>query len=155
MGFAVVADEVRNLAQRSAQAAKDTASLIEGAIERSQQGTDKVTAMGASVATITEKTQQVKGLMEMITEASREQTQGIDQVTQGVGQMEKVTQTTAATAEESAAASEELNAQAETTQAFVRDLEAMVGARRRATVLALAPRAAHDAHAGATTRIAA
>ncbi|MBP6716153.1 MAG: hypothetical protein KA205_04770 [Acidobacteria bacterium] len=140
MGFAVVADEVRNLAQRSAQAAKDTASLIEGAIERSQQGTDKVTAMGASVATITEKTQQVKGLMEMITEASREQTQGIDQVTQGVGQMEKVTQTTAATAEESAAASEELNAQAQMAMLTVAQLETMVGGTAVDTARTHAPK---------------
>ena len=55
----------------------------------------------------------MKGLVEEVSEASRQQAQGIDQVTQAIAQMEKVTQTTAATAEESAAASEELNAQAE------------------------------------------
>ena len=155
MGFAVVADEVRNLAQRSAQAAKDTAGLIEGAIERSQQGTDKVTAMGASVTTITEKTTQVKSLMDMITEASREQTQGIDQITVGVSQMEKVTQTTAATAEESAAASEELNAQAQMAMQTVGQLESMVGGSAVLTDRAMAHAPHHDETEHRTLRRAA
>ena len=133
MGFAVVADEVRNLAQRSAQAAKDTASLIEDAIARSQQGSDRVTQMGAVIGVITEKATAVRGLVSEISNASHEQTQGIDQVTQSIAQMEKVTQTTAATAEESAAASEELNAQAETSMQAVAGLEAMVGGSRTAT----------------------
>ncbi len=137
MGFAVVADEVRSLAQRSAQAAKDTAGLIEEAIERAQQGTAKVELMGQSVATITDKAQQVRGLMTEITSASREQTQGIDQITQGVGQMEKVTQTTAATAEESAAASEELNAQAQMAMQTVAQLETMVGGATAGTAVAV------------------
>ena len=68
----------------------------------------------------------VKGLVDEVSVASRQQAQGIDQVTQAISQMEKVTQTTAATAEESAAASEELNAQAEQTLGTVRRLELMV-----------------------------
>jgi len=146
MGFAVVADEVRNLAQRSAQAAKDTASLIEDAIARSQQGTDKVAQMGVVIATITEKATKVRGLVQEISTASSEQTQGIEQVTQSVSQMEQVTQTTAATAEESAAASEELNAQAETSMVAVSKLEAMVGGGTRASATPKAYRA--SAHAG-------
>jgi len=127
MGFAVVADEVRNLAQRSAQAAKDTAGLIEESIAKSQEGSTKVEQVAATIGTITESVNRVKGIVEEVREASQQQTQGIDQVTQAVMQMEKVTQTTAATAEESAAASEELNAQAETSMVVVRDLESMVG----------------------------
>ncbi len=127
MGFAVVADEVRNLAQRSAQAAKDTAGLIEESIARSQEGATKVEQVAAAIGTITTSVNRVKGIVDEVREASQQQTQGIEQVTQAITQMEQVTQTTAATAEESAAASEELNAQAETSMIVVRELEAMVG----------------------------
>src|SRR5207244_57671 len=109
MGFAVVADEVRNLAQRSAQAAKDTADLIEASIGKAQDGNHKVEQVAASISGITGSITSVKGLVDEDSVASRQQAQGIDQVSQAIAQMEKVTQTTAATAEESAAASEELN----------------------------------------------
>jgi methyl-accepting chemotaxis protein/methyl-accepting chemotaxis protein-1 (serine sensor receptor) len=128
MGFAVVADEVRNLAQRSAQAAKDTAALIEEATTNAQSGTAKVTSVAGAIDAVTEAAGRVKGLVEEVASASEQQAQGIDQVTQAVTQMEKVTQTTAATAEEGAAASEELNAQAEQSMAVVARLEALVGA---------------------------
>jgi methyl-accepting chemotaxis protein len=124
MGFAVVADEVRNLAQRSAQAARDTAVLIEESIARSQEGAGKVEQVASAIEAITASVQQVKGIVEEVRESSQQQTQGIDQVSQAIAQMEKVTQTTAATAEESAAASEELNAQAESAIAVVAKLDA-------------------------------
>ncbi len=127
MGFAVVADEVRNLAQRSAQAARDTAGLIEESIARSQEGHGKVEQVAAAIGTITESVTRVKGIVEEVREASRQQTQGFDQVTQAIAQMEKVTQSTAATAEEGAAASEELYAQAEASMMVVRRLEKLVG----------------------------
>ena len=130
MGFAVVADEVRNLAQRSAQAAKDTAGLIEESIARSQEGTANVEEVAKAISSITGSVVSVQRIVDEVREASQQQTQGIDQVAQAIAQMEKVTQTTAATAEESAAASEELNAQAETTMVEVGALEMMVvGAR--------------------------
>jgi len=127
MGFAVVADEVRNLAQRSAQAARDTATLIEESIARSQEGASSVAGVAASVNAIADSIARVKGMVDEVREASRQQTQGIDQVSQAISQMENVTQTTAATAEESAAASEELNAQAETSMAVVQQLGRLVG----------------------------
>jgi methyl-accepting chemotaxis protein len=127
MGFAVVADEVRNLAQRSAQAAKDTTSLIEESAITAEAGGQKVDAVVTSMTAITDSSARVKGLVDEVSVASRQQAQGIDQVTQAIAQMEKVTQTTAATAEESAAASEELNAQAEQSMAAVRRLEGLVG----------------------------
>jgi len=139
MGFAVVADEVRSLAQRSAQAAKDTAGLIEESIATADGGDKKVAQVAAAITGITESIAKVKGLVEEVSAASHQQTQALDQVSQTMAQMEKVTQTTAATAEESAAASEELNAQAETALAVVKSLESLVdGVRQTAWA---APRA--------------
>jgi methyl-accepting chemotaxis protein len=134
MGFAVVADEVRALAQRSAQAAKDTAGLIEESIAKSNSGQQKVRLVTGAIESITGSTEQVKRLIDEVSQASRQQAQGIDQVSQAIAQMEKVTQGTAATAEESAAASEELNAQAETSMHVVTRLAGLVdGAAAAAT----------------------
>jgi methyl-accepting chemotaxis protein len=127
MGFAVVADEVRNLAQRSAQAAKDTAVLIEESSANADQGHQKVEQVSAAIGQFTESVARVKAIADEVSQASRQQAQGIDQVTRAITEMEKVTQTTAATAEESAAASEELNAQAETSMQAVARLEDLVG----------------------------
>jgi methyl-accepting chemotaxis protein len=138
MGFAVVADEVRNLAQRSAQAARDTATLIEESIAKAESGNAKVEVVATAIAGITDSVTKVKGLVEQVSAASRQQSQGIDQVSQAISQMEKVTQTTAATAEESAAASEELTAQADGAMQVVGRLEVLVGS----TGATVAPRPA-------------
>jgi methyl-accepting chemotaxis protein len=127
MGFAVVADEVRSLAHRSAQAARDTAGMIEESISRTQGGAAKVDQVSAAISAITRSVTRVKGLVDEVSIASTQQSQGIDQVTQAIAQMEKATQTTAATSEESAAASEQLKAQSETTMTVVQEIESLAG----------------------------
>ena len=129
MGFAVVADEVRSLAQRSAQAARDTATLIEESIHRAGEGQSRVSVVTAAMEDVTRSSSGVKLLVDQMSGAARQQAQGISQVSTAISQMEKVTQSAAATAEESAATSEELSAQAENALAIVRRLAALAGAR--------------------------
>jgi len=126
MGFAVVADEVRNLAQRSAQAAKETAGKIEGAINNAAHGVQISTKVAEALNDIVLKVRQVDELVAEVASASREQTQGIGQINNAVTQMDKVTQSNAANAEESAAAAEELNAQAEVMKEAVGELLQLV-----------------------------
>jgi methyl-accepting chemotaxis protein/methyl-accepting chemotaxis protein-1 (serine sensor receptor) len=127
MGFAVVADEVRNLAQRSAQAAKDTASLIEDSIVRSRDGKAKVDHVAAAIRAIAEDSTKIQLLVDEVNVASQEQSRGIEQVAKAVTQMENVTQRAAASAEESASASAELTAQASALKDVVARLSEMVG----------------------------
>jgi methyl-accepting chemotaxis protein/methyl-accepting chemotaxis protein-1 (serine sensor receptor) len=127
MGFAVVADEVRNLAQRCAQAAKDTASLIEESITKSNDGKIKVDEVATLIRQITADSEQVKTLVDEVNLGSEEQARGIEQISKSIVQMEQVTQGTAASAEESAAAAEELTAQSEALRGIVVRLMAMVG----------------------------
>jgi len=130
MGFAVVADEVRNLAHRSAQAAKDTAALIEESIGKSNEGSRKLDLVAKSIQQITSSSTQVKTLVDEIDVGSQEQARGIEQISMAVGQMEKVTQRNAANAEESAAASEELAAQARSLYETVERLRRIAGEER-------------------------
>jgi len=127
MGFAVVADEVRSLAQRSAQAAKDTAILIEDSIRRADEGKLKVDQVAEAIKEVTADAGRVKVMVDEISLGSEEQSRGIDQIGRAISQMEQVTQTTAATAEESAAAAEELSAQSEALKDVVGRLRTMVG----------------------------
>ena len=126
MGFAVVAEEVRNLAQRSAQSAKETAGKIEDSVKKSEHGVRICGKVARSLSEIVAKARQVDTLVAEIAQASQEQTQGIDQVNTAVSQMDKVTQSNAAGAEESAAAAEELSAQAVVLQESVAELLALV-----------------------------
>ena len=127
MGFAVVADEVRNLAQRSAQAAKDTAGLIEESIAKSADGSSRLDLVTKSIREITDSSRKVKTLVDEVNLGSQEQTRGIDQIAKAVSQMDRVTQQSAANAEETASASQELSSQAESMQTIIHRLEAMVG----------------------------
>jgi methyl-accepting chemotaxis protein/methyl-accepting chemotaxis protein-1 (serine sensor receptor) len=126
MGFAVVADEVRNLAQRCAQAAKDTAELIEESITKSDGGRIKVDHVTVAIRAITSESSKIKVLVDEINLGSVEQSSGIDQISRAITQMEQVTQSSAANAEQSAAAAEELSAQAEAMKDVVEALRGMV-----------------------------
>ncbi len=129
-GFAVVAEEVRNLAQRSAQAARDTTTLIEGSVNRAKEGTGVADTAAKALQAIVSDVTQVADLLNGITQASEQQALGVEQVNTAVSQMDKVTQQNAAGAEESASASEELSAQAQMVKSTVNDLVTVVrGAR--------------------------
>ena len=127
MGFAIVADEVRNLAQRSASAARDTSTLIEESIAKTQDGKSKLEQVAKAVHSITSSATKVGTLVDDVKYGSDEQSRGIEQVAKAIAQMDSVTRTVASSAEESAAASEQLNAQADSLQTIVTRLNAMVG----------------------------
>ena len=150
-GFAVVADEVRALAMRAAEAAKNTASLIEGTVDKVKEGSELVGRTAEAFSQVTGSTGKVKELVAEIAAASGEQAQGVDQINKAVTEMNNVTQQTAANAEESASASEELNAQSETMKGVVGELVALVGAQNGHN--GHLPRMAHPA-AGHKTRLA-
>jgi len=143
MGFAVVADEVRNLSQRCAQAAKDTAGLIEESIAKSNDGKTKLGQVATAVRSITDVAQKVKTLVDEVSLGSQEQARGIEQVARAITHMEKVTQTTAATAEQSASASRQLSAQSDTLHAIVERLNRMVGGGAGRELEILRPPAEH------------
>ncbi len=127
MGFAVVADEVRSLAQRSAQAARDTAALIEDSIAKSNDGGVKLKRVAEVIQSITENTGKVKAFIHEVSLASIEQAGGVESISKGVNQMEQSIQGTASFSEQSAAASEQLSAQAQTLHHIAEQVGAMVG----------------------------
>ena len=130
LGFAVVADEVRNLAQRCAQAAKDTADLIEDSVVKSNAGKVKVDQVAGAIGIVTEDAGKVKILVDEISVGSQEQSRGIEQIGSAITQMDQVTQRAAASAEEGASAAEELTAQSESLKKVVAELTRMVGGNR-------------------------
>ena len=134
-GFAVVAEEVRNLAQRSAQAAKETSALIEESQQRANEGVEASGKMSTRLEEINKGVTSLNTLMRDVAQASQQQSQGVEQINGAVTQMEQVTQSNAAGAEETAAASEELSAQADSMAGIVGRLSQVVfgaGAAARA-----------------------
>lgn len=111
-GFAVVAEEVRNLAQRSAQAAKDTAAIIETNISLSENSVVIAKNVNESLTQIDDESGKVSELLEEISTATEEQARGINEINKAIQQMEQVMQSNSATADESASASRELASQA-------------------------------------------
>ncbi len=147
MGFAVVADEVRSLAQRCAQAAKETSAKIEDAVQKSCAGAEISLKVAKSLEEIVGKARQVDELAGEVAAASKEQSDGIVQVNTAVTQMDKVTQSNSASAEESASAAEEMSAQAESLKEMVGDLSRLIDGHEGG----LARRPAHARGNGATT----
>lgn len=141
-GFAVVADEVRNLALRAADAAKNTAALIDGSVKQIQDGCELVDTTNVAFHEVAQSSTKIAQLVAEINAASSEQSQGIEQINTAVGEMDKVVQQNAATAEESASAAEEMNAQAQHMKASVEELVAIV----RGAGAAKQPRADAPAH---------
>ena len=130
-GFAVVADEVRNLAIRSAEAAKSTESLIQETMVKVTDGSNLVGNTNEEFVKVAKRAEMVGNLVFEISEASKEQTSGIEQVNISIAEVDKVIQQTAANAEESAAAAEEMTAQAEHLRSYVEELIALVTGRHQ------------------------
>ncbi|QCA04350.1 methyl-accepting chemotaxis protein [Pantoea vagans] len=118
-GFAVVASEVRNLAQRSANAAKEIATLIEDSVQRVGKGAELVSTTGGTMNNILKSVQDVDAIMKQIASASEEQSKGISQVGTAVTEMDSVTQQNASLVEEVSAAASALALQTEALQASV------------------------------------
>ena len=134
-GFAVVADEVRNLAMRAAEAAKNTANLIEGTVRKIKEGSEVVQKTNAEFSEVQNSAARMGELVGEISAASGEQAQGIEQISKAVSEMENVVQRNSANAEESASASEEMSAQAGQMKIFVAELVTLVeGANGHSTV---------------------
>ena len=112
-GFAVVAEEVRNLAARSAEAVKETTSIVDQSVSSIQRGDGLVQNTASQLRLIMEGADKVASLLDEIAAASREQAQGLGQISEGVDQIDQVTQANTASAEESASAAEELAGQAD------------------------------------------
>ncbi|MFO7598629.1 MAG: methyl-accepting chemotaxis protein, partial [Candidatus Desulfacyla sp.] len=139
------ADEVRNLALRAAEAAKNTAVLIEGTIKAVQNGNELTQSTRNAFTENMEIARKVEALVAEIAGASSEQAQGIEQVNIAVAEMDKVVQEVAATAEESASAAEEMNSQAFQMEHIVGDMISLVGAGEKGDVKDMATVASFDA----------
>ena len=130
LGFAVVADEVRSLAQRSAEAARETAGLIEESIARSQAGRSKVDEVTTAITALAEQSAAVRSLVEEVQAGSSEQHRAVERIGEALEQIEAVSQQAASGAEQGSAAAEELSAQAAGLLDVVAVLSRMVGQSR-------------------------
>jgi methyl-accepting chemotaxis protein len=126
-GFAVVAEEVRNLARRAADAAKDTAGLIESTVKKVKEGVVLVDRTNAEFLRVLDGASKTGELIGEIAAASQEQSQGVDQINRAVAEMDKIIQMNSANAEESSASSFDLNSRAGELQIFIQELSALVG----------------------------
>ncbi len=129
VGFSVVADEVRNLAMRAAEAARNTAGLIEGTVKKIQEGSDTAVRTNESFEEVARQANKIAELVAEIAAASNEQAQGIEQVNVAVNDMDKVVQQNAANAEESASSAQEMTAQTDRIKRLIDDLVVLSGKR--------------------------
>ena len=131
-GFAVVAEEVRSLAQRSAEAAKNTSELIQDSQANSENGVKVSNEVASTLSEIVEASNKVSSLVSEVAAASEEQAQGIEQINGAVAHMDQVTQSNAANAEESSSASQELSSQSRDLSNIVSSLVALVAGLKSA-----------------------
>ncbi|MBN2965196.1 chemotaxis protein [Sulfurospirillum sp. T05] len=127
LGFAVVADEVKSLAQRSADAATETATIIEEAIVQAKNGSSISKETSEAFEDILQKIEKTSNLISEVSISAKEQSEGMNQIATAMGEIDQITQQNAATSEEAAAASEELNAQAHSMKETVGVIAKMVG----------------------------
>lgn len=132
LGFAVVAEEVRNLAQRSAQAAGQTASKIEDSLQKSHRAVGLSAKVACRLDDIAQKARQVDELVAHIAAASKEQSEGIGLLHEAVAKTDQVTQSNAANAEQNSSAARELQQEAEVLEATVADLLQLLGSQDKA-----------------------
>lgn len=125
-GFAVVADEVRNLAMRAADAARNTATLIEGTVTKVNEGSAQVNKAASAFAEVAENAGKISALISEITTASNEQALGVEQINKAVTDMDSVTQQNAANAEQSASTALSMRDQAGRIGSLVADLVSLV-----------------------------
>jgi methyl-accepting chemotaxis protein len=130
-GFAVVAEEVRNLAQRSASAARETATRIGDSVSKATAGVVISREVTVTFEEIKGKVAKIESLIGEIAVASKEQSLGISQIDLALNEIDKVTQTTAATSEESAAVSQTLKEQTDKIEVTMQDLQSLLYGKKR------------------------
>jgi len=128
-GFAVVAEEVRALAQRSAEAAKETATRIQDSVQRSQHAVVINSKVAETLGKVVEGARRMDTLVGEIAAATKDQSQGVAALNTSVTEMDRVTQQNASSAEETAAATEEMNQQAEAMHSAMIQLGTLIGGR--------------------------
>jgi len=128
-GFAVVAGEVRHLALRAAEAARNTAGLIEGTVRKVKDGASIVNLTSAAFDKVSASVENAVGLVDEIARSTKEQDQGIEHIKNSLSELDKATQENAAHAEQTASAAEQLNVQATNMDSFATELREFVGSR--------------------------
>ncbi len=142
-GFAVVAEEVRNLAQRSADAAKESTSIIEDSLHKVEMGSNTSQETASALNEIVDNVNKFTDLVSEISDASVQQTSGIREVSEGLSQLSEITQNNAQIAEETAAASQEQAAQSKLMKSLISRFQLNSDTPPKADTATTSPAASH------------